>query len=148
MIKPALLKIMTTSFCQAESVIFLGEPSQTLTPEDKTNIVIGKVISGMDVVENINNSGVVKSSALSCKGLTGTKLVCGEGGCGACTVLVSKLDPLSAKTKHRAMNACLLYYNFRFQHSIMITVGTSCLINCHGCKTVSENIHGLINYDF
>ncbi len=39
MIKPALLKIMTTSFCQAESVIFLGEPSQTLTPEDKTNLV-------------------------------------------------------------------------------------------------------------
>ena len=40
MIKPALLKIMTTSFCQAESVIFLGEPSQTLTPDDKANIVI------------------------------------------------------------------------------------------------------------
>ncbi|KAJ9587217.1 hypothetical protein L9F63_019241 [Diploptera punctata] len=39
--------------------------------------------------------------------LCGTKLGCGEGGCGACTVMVSKYDRRKAKVIHLAVNACL-----------------------------------------
>ncbi|CAG0917879.1 unnamed protein product [Notodromas monacha] len=39
--------------------------------------------------------------------LTGTKLGCGEGGCGACTVMVSRFNPHTQKHSHLAVNACL-----------------------------------------
>jgi len=39
-------------------------------------------------------------------GLTGTKLACGEGGCGACSVLLSRKD-LTGKLTHVSVNACL-----------------------------------------
>lgn len=45
------------------------------------------------------------SDYLRDSGLTGTKVGCGQGGCGACTVMLSRRGPEG--DEHRPINACL-----------------------------------------
>lgn len=40
-------------------------------------------------------------------GKGGTKIACGQGGCGACTVMQTSYDASQDKMIHRAINACL-----------------------------------------
>jgi xanthine dehydrogenase/oxidase len=67
----------------------------------------------------VNGKRVVPSAAVTgettllewlrdSQGLRGAKLGCGEGACGACSVMVSRFDAATQKPVHKAVNACLM----------------------------------------
>lgn len=79
-------------------------------------------------------------------GLTGTKVVCGEGACGACSVLIGKFDDDSdMEFRYHAANACLLRL-YQLDRCHIITVEglrqqsdplspvQNALVQCHGTQ--------------
>ncbi|XP_063588837.1 xanthine dehydrogenase/oxidase-like [Penaeus indicus] len=65
-------------------------------------------VNGRKIVDSSVDAGCTLLTYLRTKLLlTGTKLGCGEGGCGACTVMLSRYDPEQDTIKHYSVNACL-----------------------------------------
>lgn len=64
-------------------------------------------LNGSRVQVNNPDPATMLTEYLRKAGYTGTKVVCEQGGCGACTVMVSHKDPVDGKPVHRAINACL-----------------------------------------
>ncbi|CAL8284972.1 unnamed protein product, partial [Gadus morhua 'NCC'] len=65
-------------------------------------------VNGKKIVEKNADPEITLLTYLRRKlGLTGAKLGCGEGGCGACTVMVSRYAPRQQRVVHSSVNACL-----------------------------------------
>ncbi|EWZ49498.1 xanthine dehydrogenase [Fusarium oxysporum f. sp. radicis-lycopersici 26381] len=81
------------------------EPLATLT--SKFDDTLRFYLNGTKVVLDDIDPEVTVLEYLRGIGLTGTKLGCGEGGCGACTIVVSQYNPTTKKIYHASVNACL-----------------------------------------
>ncbi|GAX80308.1 hypothetical protein CEUSTIGMA_g7746.t1 [Chlamydomonas eustigma] len=74
-------------------------------------------------------------------GLTGTKLGCGEGGCGACTVMLSSFE--DGKIVHRSANACLCpLYAVEGMHVITVEGIGNVRQGLHPVQEVLSKSHG------
>nr|XP_033794956.1 xanthine dehydrogenase/oxidase [Geotrypetes seraphini] len=78
-----------------------------MVPEMTTDELVF-FVNGKKVVETNADPEMTLLTYLRRKlGLPGTKLGCGEGGCGACTVMISRFDDFEKKILHYSVNACL-----------------------------------------
>eukprot|EP01128_Nolandella_sp_AFSM9_P010357 TRINITY_DN7138_c0_g1_i1.p1 TRINITY_DN7138_c0_g1~~TRINITY_DN7138_c0_g1_i1.p1 ORF type:complete len:1292 (-),score=300.19 TRINITY_DN7138_c0_g1_i1:42-3917(-) len=74
--------------------------------------------------------------------LTGTKLGCGEGGCGACSVSASKWDANDQQVKHFAVNACLVPVLSLDGHAITTVEGLGTTKQIHAVQEKIAAAHG------
>lgn len=82
---------------------------QSLVESEFRNATLHFYMNGKEVVlDNPNPDWTLLDFIRSRHGFKGTKLGCGEGGCGACTVVLQSVEPSNSKRlKHVAVNACL-----------------------------------------
>jgi xanthine dehydrogenase/oxidase len=66
------------------------------------------ILNGNEVILDSCDPSQTLLEFLRSRGLTGTKLGCGEGGCGACTVTITSYDPITRSIKNKGINACLM----------------------------------------
>lgn len=85
-------------------------PSPTAAFDEVASSLLTFYINGTRVqldASTVDPEASLLSFIRSQPGLTGTKLGCGEGGCGACTVVIQSVHPRTGEMQHLAINACL-----------------------------------------
>ena len=76
----------------------------TAAPPAKTSVSF--VLNGKAVVVEDASPNLSLNEWIRCQpGLTGTKRMCGEGGCGCCVVAATFMDPLTQKETTLAINS-------------------------------------------
>ncbi|KAJ5388301.1 Xanthine dehydrogenase [Penicillium cosmopolitanum] len=85
----------------------IEKPSTLFELTEDWDDTIRFYLNGTKVALDTVNPEVTLLEYLRGIGLTGTKLGCAEGGCGACTVVVSHFNTTTNKIYHASVNACL-----------------------------------------
>ncbi|KAL1959974.1 hypothetical protein VTO42DRAFT_642 [Malbranchea cinnamomea] len=92
-----------------DAVIPSNEALRTLVKSTYTSATLHFYLNGTRIeLQNPNPHWTLLDFIRSQHGLKGTKLGCGEGGCGACTVVLQVRDVKDTrKIRHLSVNSCL-----------------------------------------
>lgn len=74
------------------------------------------------------------------QGLTGTKIVCAEGDCGSCTILVGR--PTKAGIDYQAVNSCITYPYLHDLCHIVTIEGIGTRERPHAIQAAMQKFHG------
>lgn len=96
-----------------------------------TNTIKFYLNGKLQIVRNPNPEGTLLDYIRREANLTGTKLGCSEGGCGACTITLAYYDNIKNKITYQAVNSCIVP---------LLTVDGKHLITVEGLGT-SDNPH-------
>ncbi|KAI1610265.1 xanthine dehydrogenase [Exophiala viscosa] len=118
------------------------EKLQTLIESDYVESTLHFYMNGTKIVlENPNPEWTLLDFIRSQHGHKGTKLGCGEGGCGACTVVLADQND-GRRLRHLAVNACL-YPLVGVVGKHLITVeGLGSVANPHPLQERIAKAHG------
>lgn len=100
---------LPTPVLKAELPVTPEDALQGLVESTYTTSTLEFYLNGTRIqLQNPNPHWTLLDFIRSQHGLKGTKLGCGEGGCGACTVVLQTSDSWGAgRIRHLAVNACL-----------------------------------------
>ena len=84
-----------------------SQPADATTTPEPPGAEIVFYVNGSRVALRDPDPALLLVDYLRSSGLTGTKLSCGEGGCGACTVMLASWDRTRSRVVRRSVNACL-----------------------------------------
>ncbi|GME72399.1 unnamed protein product [[Candida] boidinii] len=73
-----------------------------------TNTIKFYLNGKLQIVRNPNPEGTLLDYIRREANLTGTKLGCSEGGCGACTITLAYYDNIKNKITYQAVNSCIV----------------------------------------
>ncbi|XP_074644518.1 xanthine dehydrogenase/oxidase-like isoform X2 [Tubulanus polymorphus] len=100
--------------------------------------VNGKKIIDIDVDPEWTLLNYIRRKLL----LTGTKLACGQAGCGACTVMVSRYDRHQKKIVHAAVPACAVFIVNVHGMAVTTVEGVGSRKNLHPVQERLAKYHG------
>jgi xanthine dehydrogenase/oxidase len=106
--------------------------------EDSLTSLKFYVNSTLKQIETVNANQLLLDY-LRDNGYTGTKLGCGEGGCGACTVVIAEYDANTKLIKYRTANSCLLPLCAVHNKQVITVEGIGCPERPHPVQ-VNKNV--------
>ncbi|KAJ6161151.1 FAD-binding type 2 [Penicillium chermesinum] len=98
---------MAPGILDTDSAVAVEKVTSLATLTEDWDDTIRFYLNGTKVAVENANPEVTLLEYLRGIGLTGTKLGCAEGGCGACTVVVSHVNVTTKKIYHASVNACI-----------------------------------------